>query len=310
MADLGPDTQTYGRRRRGFGLTDLRRLGGWGLAASAALAVAVLALSTDAGTDRVAEARAMLRGDVKQAPSAADRMAAEKRRLADAVQRLTADRDRLQARLDTMERNVETVTGSIARAAQAAAQTPASRPAELPPIPSAPPMIAALAAAPPAMSPGPGAASPAQSPSWEAVPVPVPLPQPAPGLPPQLAAAPASVPPAEPQPEVPAARAEFAIDLGVAPTVNGLRALWGAARARHGAALGNLEPRMIVRESTRPGGIELRLVAGPLPSAAAAAQLCQSLGSVSATCRPAAWEGQTIAPPDQPRNAVSTRRTQ
>src|SRR5207247_1628132 len=83
----------------------------------------------------------------------------------------------------------------------------------------------------------------------------------------------AAGPPASPpQPQSPllepaSGRTEFGIDLGSATTVEGLRVLWTNAKAKHGSLLDGLRPVMTVRDHARPGGVELRLVAGPLTNA-------------------------------------------
>jgi hypothetical protein len=64
-------------------------------------------------------------------------------------------------------------------------------------------------------------------------------------------------------------RTEFAVDLGTANSVAGLRALWrGLLKSRSNAALTTLRPLIAVKESNN--GAQLRLVAGPLGDAAAA----------------------------------------
>src|SRR5439155_24089131 len=95
-------------------------------------------------------------------------------------------------------------------------------------------------------------------------PAPVPTPRPAP----QTQA---------PLPEPVSGRTEFGIDLGSATTVEGLRVLWINAKARHGGLLEGLRPVMTVRDHARPGGVELRLLAGPLTNATAAARLGAAL---------------------------------
>lgn len=108
---------------------------------------------------------------------------------------------------------------------------------------------------------------------------------------------------ATPEPETPppaaadgpAARPEFAIDLGGSTTVGGLRALWEKTRARQLKHLGNLRPLISVREGVRPGSTELRLVAGPFSNAAAAARLCAALVVSGVPCQPAMFDGQRLA---------------
>jgi hypothetical protein len=72
-------------------------------------------------------------------------------------------------------------------------------------------------------------------------------------------------------------RTEFGVDLGGGRNIGALRELWSVARAHH-ADLGRLQP--VVAAHDHKGGVELRLIAGPLANAAAAARLCASLASV------------------------------
>ena len=92
-----------------------------------------------------------------------------------------------------------------------------------------------------------------------------------------------------------AIRTEFAVDLGGDTTMDGLRALWANLRGNHGAALGNLRPLVSLREGTKPGSIELRLVAGPLANAGSAARTCASLQSKGVSCQTTVFDGQRLA---------------
>ena len=92
-----------------------------------------------------------------------------------------------------------------------------------------------------------------------------------------------------------AAKTEFGLDLGSATTVEALRTAWTAALRRHGPLLEGLRPVVQMRERPRPGGMELRLIAGPVPNAAAAARLCISMTAAGAICAPAVFEGQRLA---------------
>jgi hypothetical protein len=86
---------------------------------------------------------------------------------------------------------------------------------------------------------------------------------------------------------------EFGIDLGRANSVEGLRQLWATIKSKHGGALEGLRPIVTVREIARSGGVELRLVAGPISNAAAAARLCAAMAG--ATCHPTTFDGQKLA---------------
>jgi hypothetical protein len=249
--------------RRRFDLSELWRLALWGMAAAVALVFLTIAGTSRVGTERMIMAYAQIRGTAPpQNQNVARAPDPETQRLAETVRMLSADRDRLVARIGLLERNINDMTGSIARTPAPAAPSPALMPPETTaPITEPTPVIVAT----------------------------VPVPRPAP-LPPQTQ--PAS-PPA-PEPAV-SARMEFGIDLGAAGTVEGLRVLWAAARSRHGALLEGLRPIMSMREVARPGGLELRLVAGPFANATSAARVCATLTSTGAVCQPAPFDGQRLA---------------
>jgi hypothetical protein len=97
-------------------------------------------------------------------------------------------------------------------------------------------------------------------------------------------------------PEVVAIRTEFAVDLGAEASVERLRTLWNATRATHSAALEGLRPLIRVRDGQKPGAVELRLLAGPLANAAAAARICAALAASKAPCKTAVFEGQRLTP--------------
>jgi len=101
----------------------LLRLGIWGICTIAALAAAVIAGRSDAGSERAEAALAVLLEtpmDVLSHPSSAlparpTEAEAEAQRLAEMVRTLTADRDELAARVATLERNISDLTGTVAR---------------------------------------------------------------------------------------------------------------------------------------------------------------------------------------------------
>src|SRR6266851_1578411 len=108
-------------QERTFDMRSLRRLAIWGTSATAALAIAVVAGYSEVGSRRAMVASGgpnnAQKVDARGArlDSGPPEVAAETRRLADAVRVLTADREQLIARLGTLERNLEDVTGSIKR---------------------------------------------------------------------------------------------------------------------------------------------------------------------------------------------------
>jgi hypothetical protein len=56
-----------------------------------------------------------------------------------------------------------------------------------------------------------------------------------------------------------------------------------------------LRPVIAVREPQKGGGIELRLIAGPLPNASIAARLCAALSAANQSCQPTVFDGQRLA---------------
>jgi hypothetical protein len=263
-----------GRRERdqeGAGATITRkawRLGAWSGIAILCVAAAVVAAYTETGAHRLASSDSAMRAS--GAPSsAAD---SETRRLADAVRVLTADRDRLAARVSALERNLDDVTGAIPRPGSDAGN------------PAASPL-------PPSLAPGPPAAPPATVVAAPTNTVTRTQQAPAASRPPGLvsitadAAATGST----------ATRTEFGIDLGTAATVEGLRNLWTSIKGTQAPLLEGLRPVLAVRDGAKPGALELRLVAGPLANAGVAAKLCAALADAGLICAPAVFDGQRLA---------------
>ncbi len=198
----------------------------WVVAAGLSVAAAVLAAQTEIGAKRLTETTARipqlsrsvlsLFGAPKgpRAAEAAPFADPQARQLAEAVQSLAADRDRLMARLEAVERRGD-VTGSTGR---------------------------------------------------DAAPAPAPV-------------------------EV---KAGFGIDIGGERTPDALRARWTTIKAQQGRYFDGLQPIMAIREGAKPGDVEFRLVAGPLPSASAAARWCAALAETLAACRPVPFDGQRL----------------
>jgi hypothetical protein len=248
--------------RRKFGMQDLWRVALWGLSATAALTLVAYAGTTEPGRDRVRMAVAEIHEIL--IPSGAKPIrpldAREGRRLAETVRVLTADRERLLDRVATLEQSLDGITGSIARV-EKAVKTP-------------PEVGSAAGESAPAPSPPEAEVTSSVSP-WANVPLQVPMP---------------------PQPPVSSvSKTEFGVDLGSASTVEALRTAWTAAQRRHGALLEGLHPVVQTRERPRPGGMELRLIAGPIPNAATAARLCAAMTAAGAICAPAVFDGQRLA---------------
>jgi hypothetical protein len=101
-------------------------------------------------------------------------------------------------------------------------------------------------------------------------------------------------------------RTEFGVDVGGANSVSGLRALWRGLRSN--TALSILRPIIVVKESNSGLGMQLRLVAGPLGDAAAAAKICAALLESQRACETTVFDGQRLAmKPDEPPAPVSAK---
>jgi hypothetical protein len=97
-------------------------------------------------------------------------------------------------------------------------------------------------------------------------------------------------------PKVPVQRTEFGVDVGGANSVGGLRALWrGLLKSRSNAPLAALQPIIVVKESSTGLGMQLRLVAGPLSDAAAAAKICAAMVESERPCETTVFDGQRLA---------------
>ena len=270
----------------------LRRLCAWGGGAAIALAAVAITTQTQSGSERMQAAFEAPPARAAVAKAEATPPATEKdvetQRLEAQVRSLAADRDRLTARLASVEHNLDDVTGSIKRQAALAAAAPASAPmpAPTPQIASAPP-VASIPVQPAVSAPAStGTGATLSDAAAAPAPDPVPLP------PVRIASAPASEP-AEPAPPTAPGKLEFGVDLGGAPTIDALRVRWVGVKANYGPLLAGLNP--VAVRSHHPGIIDYRLVAGPLPNAAAAARLCAQFTAARAVCRPAKFDGERIA---------------
>jgi hypothetical protein len=113
----------------------------------------------------------------------------------------------------------------------------------------------------------------------------------------------ASAPPAadeapaatESLPKLSVQRTEFGVDVGGANSVGGLRALWrGLLKSRANAPLAALRPIIVIKENSTGLGMQLRLVAGPLTDAAAAAKICAGMQANERPCETTVFEGQRL----------------
>lgn len=92
-----------------------------------------------------------------------------------------------------------------------------------------------------------------------------------------------------------ATKTEFGLDLGGEISMDGLRALWANIKGNHGKLLKGFHPIVRVREGTKPGTVELHLVAGPVADAGSAAHLCASLQHAGVVCRTVEYDGQRLS---------------
>ena len=263
LLDLGDDGVDIGR---------LGQTAAWGGLAALALFVAVLAARSETGAQRIAAAINGVPGTARMAaalPASGNVVAgterdSEARRFTERLQALSADRDRLAARLEALERAVDG-TGL-------APPTPASATGAERMIPGVLPM------------PGPRAARATLAPPDSRTPAAEPMGQ----------GSLARTPVAEMEDgATPPGGAEFAVDLGAGASLEELRSLWRTVKTQHGGALEGLRPLAAVRDQA--AGPELRLVVGPVADAATAMRLCALIGSTGRLCRPGPFEGQRLA---------------
>jgi hypothetical protein len=260
-------------------LKPLLRLAGWGAAACVGIFAVVVTGQTEAGAKRLRQAFAF---DGEPAPAVAAlgpttlESIAENKRLAAQLHELSADRDRLTARIVTLEHSLDDMTGSIKRQDQqaAAARTTPQ------PAPNAPGTVAA-------------APAPAELPYFVAMRMPQAAEPPLPPRPAEALPRVASVALDEPAAK-PAAKGEFAIDLGGAASVEALRGLWASLNASHGPLLAGLQPR-VTEHPKLPTGFTYRLVAGPLRTAEEAKQLCARFPALRTGCHAAKFGGAELA---------------
>ncbi|MCJ9736397.1 hypothetical protein MOV75_40410, partial [Bradyrhizobium sp. PRIMUS42] len=95
-------------------------------------------------------------------------------------------------------------------------------------------------------------------------------------------------------PAIAVQQTRFAIDLGGANSVDGLRALWrGVTKSNPDVAA--LRPIIMIKEGATGLGMQLRLGAGPLVNAAAAAKFCASLAENDRHCETTVFDGQRLS---------------
>ena len=99
----------------------LWRIGSWGVGATGAVILAVMANQSSLGLKRDQVAAADLTRQAQQIQSVARETQNEARRLAAAIDTLNSDRDRLYSRVTSLEHGLDSVTGAITRQGSAQA---------------------------------------------------------------------------------------------------------------------------------------------------------------------------------------------
>ncbi|WP_426524994.1 hypothetical protein [Bradyrhizobium sp. McL0615] len=364
----------------------LWRIGSWGVGATAAVILAVMANQSSLGLKRDQVAAVDLTRQAQQIQLVARESQNEARRLAAAIETLNNDRDRLYTRVTGLEQGLDSVTGAVARQGSGAAspavahaepqagQNPQPSPAvapvaTAPTTPAADKSIAATAEPAPsavysgakdaaktdaakaesarleaakaemtkadlakadlakadlakveaakaevakadAVKPEPAKPSPATpliaAQSMMAPPDPAASKLVEPGkapnpvisgpIPDVMASAADAEADDDAAPKVSLRRTEFGVDLGTANSLNGLRMLWlGLLKSRSNAPLSALRPIIVIKESSNGLGMQLRLVAGPLNDAGAAARICAVLTENKRPCETTIFDGQRLS---------------
>src|SRR5690606_22614698 len=97
---------------------------------------------------------------------------------------------------------------------------------------------------------------------------------------------------------IPVARTDFGIDLGSSGSIKGLRVLWRSILKSEAKTLASLHPIIMLKERGNGKAMQLRLVAGPLTDAAAAAKICAVLSENGRPCETVTFDGQRLAMKD------------
>ena len=292
--DIKPPDRTAAQSELGkSGNRTLLRVVAWGVCASLAAAVMVFVAQTPAGGERINQA--LERVEPTATPADGEPML---RVLEARVAALTSDRDRLAKRVAALESGVSDLTGSVrGQVSSTSSPSPTSSPPAPAPVATAPapPAVMIVAVAPPLINPlatppaGVASILPETAPPTDAM-----VPESGPAEASAKDETPTGSIPAEPErkpadaPKPAAhqrAQAEFGVELGTEPNMDGLRKRWAGVKANYGPLLVGLSP-VAVRDQ-HPGSSNVRLVAGPLPSLAAARQLCARFARVNGDCWPA-----------------------
>ena len=107
-------------------------------------------------------------------------------------------------------------------------------------------------------------------------------------------------------PAIAVQQTRFAIDLGGANSIDGLRALWRGL-SKSNPEIAALRPIIMIKEGATGLGMQLRLGAGPLVNAAAAAKLCAGLAENDRHCETTVFDGQRLSLRGQEKGQEKTQ---
>jgi hypothetical protein len=250
----------------------LWRQAGWGLAATAALSLAVLSGRDDTAPQWLAGMLWSLHGQAAAMHSFDAEGAA--RQLAQALRSLADDRDRLATRLNAVEREMRDTNGAIKQQIEAAKSDAIKTAKQAPPWPdSAPPVpmtLADVAVMVKRISPAPASAADSAA----------------------SAAATAEQAPADATGSLGQA---YGVDLGTASTIKTLNQRWAALRTAHPQLFEGVQPVVSVKQNARTGRTELHLIVGPYANAETATQFCDYVVPFHVNCQPAMFDGSRLA---------------
>lgn len=252
----------------------LWRQAGWGLAATAALSLAVLSGRDDTSPQWLAGMVSSLHAHEPGVHSFDAETAA--RQLAQALRSLADDRDRLATRLNAVEREMRDLSGTIKQQIEAAKADAIKTAKQAPPWPdSAPPVpmtLADVAVMVKRISPAPATAA-------------------------DPASAAAATNTAEPAPADASGSLgqAYGVDLGTASTMKTLHQRWATLRTAHPQLFEGVQPVVSVKQNARTGRTELHLIVGPYANAETAAQFCDYVVPFHVNCQPAMFDGSRLA---------------
>jgi hypothetical protein len=252
-----------------FTIQHLWRMTLWGATTAGALLIAVLTTRSDPGSQRMATI--FSEPGARQIAARPFDSQAETRKLAETVRSLTIENGQLESRVAAIEQNVNDITGSITKQIDEVKKKAANTwPADAKVEPITPAIVASMIS--PIVTPSPFGA---------------PLPPPPP-------TSPAAQSPGDVTGSV-AHLAEYGVDVGSALSIDVLRARWLGIRSAHRHLFDGLTPTVVLHQIAKSNRVELRLVAGPLDTSEAAAELCAALAAYRLLCQPVAFESPHIA---------------